>query len=126
MFILQWLWDTQVILLLSCMFFTGAIGAVIGSKKGRAFIGFLLGALFGPLGWALALCPSDQRQKCPECKAPVNPGASRCCHCGSEIRKPSHVPSTLKCPYCSTLILAKSIKPGDNACPHCREVFSVE
>jgi hypothetical protein len=34
---------------------TGMIGAAIGSFKGRARAGFVLGLILGPFGWIIAL-----------------------------------------------------------------------
>lgn len=110
----------------SGMLFSGAIGALIGARRRRALLGFLLGCLFGPLGWVFALFASDRGRKCPECLGAVNDGARRCCHCGAELGAAARAPSTVKCPYCSALLLSRNLKPGDNTCPKCREVFAVE
>lgn len=107
-------------------FVMGLIGILFGLKNNRKFMGFALGFLVGPIGWALVLFACDLRLKCPECKGQVIKGATRCKNCGADLRKPTPAPSTVKCPYCNALILAKSLKTGDNTCPKCREVFSVE
>jgi len=63
----------------------GLIGGAIGSRKGRTGAGFLFGILLGPIGWIVILLGPDlgpQPIKCQECKGPLEPGATRCRHCG--------------------------------------------
>lgn len=61
------------------------IGAAIGEHKGRRSLGCLLGFLLGPLGWAIILCTSDCRRKCPECGGAIPENVRKCMHCGSEL-----------------------------------------
>lgn len=72
----------------SLVFFVAslAIGGWLGERfRGNATAGTLLG-LLGPLGWAIIPAIQDRRQKCPECRTALNPGARRCHKCRAEIR----------------------------------------
>lgn len=74
-------------LLLFCLWMiSGIIGAAIGGAKDAAGAGFLLGLLFGPLGWLLALLP-DGRPKCPYCRGRVDRQAWICMHCRQPLRQ---------------------------------------
>lgn len=62
-----------------------AIGGVLGEKlKGQQRAGTLLG-LLGPIGWICVILLTDKRAKCPACKSALNPGATKCARCGTEI-----------------------------------------
>jgi hypothetical protein len=63
------------------------IGYLLGRSKGRQCDGIIWSVLLGPIGWIITLCLSDgtPRPRCPECLSWVHPGASRCCHCGTQI-----------------------------------------
>lgn len=61
------------------------IGAAIGKHKGRRSLGAFLGFLLGPLGWAITLCLSDCRKKCPECGGVIPENVRKCMHCGGEL-----------------------------------------
>src|SRR5208283_2837355 len=37
----------------------GLIGVVVGQRKGRAFAGFVFGALLGPIGWLIVALGPD-------------------------------------------------------------------
>jgi hypothetical protein len=64
----------------------GLVGALIGRRRGRIGSGVFWGVLFGPLGWLIVALLKDLRPKCPHCGSAFVAGASRCCHCGGEIR----------------------------------------
>ncbi len=85
--------DNTLIVMLVGIPVSAAIGAFCGSFKRNSLYGFLLGALIGPLGWIVVLLLPTKGPLCPSCKAAYNPGATRCCHCGSEIiRSPGPQP----------------------------------
>lgn len=68
------------------MLFWGVIGAFICQGKGRATLGFLLGAALGPLGLLLALLVRDRRTLCPHCRSPLlAPDAAVCARCGRAV-----------------------------------------
>ena len=61
------------------------IGSIIGDKaRGRKVAGAWLG-LLAPLGWALVLLFDDHRRKCPACRSAVDPKATKCPRCGTEL-----------------------------------------
>lgn len=61
------------------------IGAVIGSKKGEAGSGFLIGLVFGPLGVIFALLSTGNRKPCLHCKEPIHKNAAICPHCRTAL-----------------------------------------
>jgi len=62
------------------------IGFLIGSGRGRAELGGVLGFLLGPIGWAVVAAFSDVRPRCPECEGVLpSRNVSRCKHCTAEI-----------------------------------------
>lgn len=61
----------------------GVIGGYIGSTKGEAIYGVVLGILFGPLGILLAFVSRGNRTQCEACRSWLDPGASICPHCRS-------------------------------------------
>jgi hypothetical protein len=67
------------------MIVCGLVGALIGRCRGRIVDGLGWGIILGPIGWLIVALLSDKRQKCSLCGGVINPGASRCCHCGGEI-----------------------------------------
>ena len=85
------------------MMFWGAIGAFIGQTKGRATLGFLLGAVFSPLGLLFACFIRDRRTLCPHCRSPLLAAdASVCAKCGRD---------TYTLP---TLLTSRQPSPDDN------------
>lgn len=76
----------------------GGVAAMIASSKGGSgLIGFLVGALLGPIGIIVAFFLGDEkaaaagqiaageRKKCPKCAELVQPDALVCKHCGHEF-----------------------------------------
>lgn len=62
-----------------------AIGGVLGDKlKGQQKAGTLLG-LLGPIGWICVILLTDRRAKCSACKSALNPGATKCARCGTDV-----------------------------------------
>jgi hypothetical protein len=74
--------DGLALLFLAIVF--GIVGAAIGASRKNAGMGFVLGALLGPIGWIVTLFV-DHRAQCPECKGRIPDGARKCLHCGSAI-----------------------------------------
>lgn len=96
---------------LTVWIFCGIVAASIASGRGRSGCAWLLlGILFGPFSFAVALMPrvtSAEKEilaKCPFCAEAVRPEAVKCKHCGSEI------------PVTAGTIIAASKKPtgGDS------------
>lgn len=63
----------------------GGVGAAIGSSRGQAAAGFLLGSLLGVIGWIIVLLLPREGKRCAECRGVLEQGARRCCHCGAEV-----------------------------------------
>ena len=76
----------------------GVVAAVIASNKGGSGgMGFLVGALLGPLGIIISLfmgseagkaerlVADGEMKKCPRCAEAVLPAALVCKHCGHEF-----------------------------------------
>ncbi|HKV41663.1 MAG TPA: hypothetical protein VJX67_20840 [Blastocatellia bacterium] len=63
----------------------GIVTAVIYSRKGDAFAGFLIGVLFGPLGILYAIFSKGERTNCPYCRELVRKDAVVCPHCRCQI-----------------------------------------
>ena len=59
------------------------IGALIGRWRGRQLFGWIMGLVFGPIGWIITAIMSDRRPKCPECQGTIVQGARKCKSCGS-------------------------------------------
>jgi hypothetical protein len=86
--------------LLVVCFFCGLVGALCGKSKGQPGIGFILGALLGPIGWILSLLSGDVRPKCEACRQVVDPKATVCPHCRSAIVKAQ--PAIVAVPFSRT------------------------
>ncbi len=61
------------------------IAAGIGSNKGMAGSGFLLGLIFGPIGIIIVLVSSGDKRVCPYCKEMVHKDAVRCPKCQKDL-----------------------------------------
>ena len=76
-------------LLLATIVF-GAIGALIGQRKGRPLAGLWWGLLLGPIGWLLVYLGPDLNQPkavtCPFCGGALPVNQAKCNHCGNVIR----------------------------------------
>jgi hypothetical protein len=62
----------------------GIIAALIGAPKGQGWLGFLLGALLGPLGILIMVFTQGNRKICPYCKEKIHKDASVCSRCQKE------------------------------------------
>jgi hypothetical protein len=70
--------------------FCGIVSAAVASSRGRSGCGWLLlGFIFGPFGFAVALLPKKESLeglvKCPFCAEMIRAEAVKCKHCGSDI-----------------------------------------
>lgn len=78
----------------------GVVAAAIAANKGgNGGLGFLVGALLGPLGIIIALFMGSEAgkverqvadghmKKCPRCAEAVLPDAKVCKHCGHEFEE---------------------------------------
>jgi len=66
----------------------GFLAAGVYRNKNRsAFLGFLAGAILGPVGLFLAFASSENMDRCFKCAEKVQPKAYICKHCGHELRK---------------------------------------
>lgn len=63
----------------------GIVAAIIGSKKGRAGSGFLLGIILGPFGVLIMIFIQGDRQVCLFCRELIHKDAIRCPHCHKEL-----------------------------------------
>jgi len=61
------------------------IAAAIGSRKGEAGSGFLIGLVLGPFGILFALLSSGDRVPCPHCKERIHKKAEICPHCRTPL-----------------------------------------
>ena len=61
------------------------IASAIGSRKGEAGLGFVIGAILGPLGVIFALASRGDSVPCPHCREPVRKKASICPHCRTPL-----------------------------------------
>lgn len=68
----------------------GAIGMLIGQRKGRVIAGLIWAMLLGPFGWLLvALGPNMGQGKsanCPLCGKTVPVNQPECLHCRNPLR----------------------------------------
>lgn len=62
-------------------------GATIGASKGVAFLGFLLGLVFGPFGIIFAAISRGNRRDCPACLSKIHPQATVCPVCKKSSRE---------------------------------------
>jgi hypothetical protein len=76
----------EILFLFAAAGVSAAIGGCISRwVSGSPNPGLLLGLLFGPLGWIIALTSGDSRPTCPACRCWVVRGASACPHCGQRM-----------------------------------------
>ncbi len=67
-------------------FFLGLIPAFIAQRKGHSFVTWWIFGFFALIvALPMALLAKDKRPRCPECAEIVQPEATRCPHCQSEI-----------------------------------------
>ena len=68
----------------------GAVGMLIGQRKGRPLAGLVWSMLLGPIGWLLVFFgPSVGDAKavaCPHCGGVLPMGQGKCNHCGNTVR----------------------------------------
>ena len=111
----------NIIILVVAWLVVGAlVGFLAGRARGREEDGLKLGAFLGPVGWLITLCLSDQRLVCPKCGGVVAEGASKCCHCCSDIEPAFRI----HCPKCNTVVRTPISYFGKQVqCPKCRKTF---
>lgn len=67
----------------------GAIGMLIGQRRGRPMAGLVWAMLLGPIGWLLmALLPSAGATKataCPHCGGALPLMQAKCNHCANKV-----------------------------------------
>jgi hypothetical protein len=63
----------------------GAVGAFLGSRKGRTGEGLFLGALLGPIGWLIIAVMRGDRIDCPACRERIAPDALICPRCQTPL-----------------------------------------
>lgn len=63
----------------------GIIGLLIGAQKGRVLAGGLWGFFLGPLGLLVVGLGPNMKPKCPKCFGVIEPMASKCKNCGSDL-----------------------------------------
>ena len=67
----------------------GIVASLIGHKKDRSILGFILGFLFGPFGILIILVIRGSRRNCPYCKELMQYTATVCPHCQKESSSPA-------------------------------------
>lgn len=63
------------------------VSALVMGRNNQAVVGFLAGAVFGPLGLLFALLSGSGR-KCNHCQSSAHPQADVCAHCHRDIETP--------------------------------------
>lgn len=81
------------------------VAAVIGGRRNRTGTGFFLGVLFGPFGILFALLLKGNRIKCSYCRELIDPQATVCPHCRTELSRgtpttPESLGKVIVCPHC--------------------------
>jgi hypothetical protein len=64
------------------------VGYFLGQAKGNGPAGAFMGAIFGPIGWLLALIVSPEAKACPFCVTRIPYAATVCPQCGRDIPPP--------------------------------------
>jgi hypothetical protein len=64
------------------------VGYFLGQTKGNGPAGAFMGAIFGPIGWLLALIVSPEAKACPFCVTRIPFAAIVCPQCGRDIPPP--------------------------------------
>lgn len=65
---------------------SGLIGWAVGSAKGNGGSGFWWGLFLGPIGWIITALMTDERKRCPRCKAVLDQTFGRTCRkCGAML-----------------------------------------
>src|SRR5262249_44476054 len=106
--------------------FKGGIGYLIGKRKGKGALGFMLGLFLGIIGWIIiavipgetpsALYTPSARRRCRQCRRAIPRGSIRCPQCqpgGDAPAKPAK-DGRVPCPLCAELIM-----PGARVCRFC-------
>jgi hypothetical protein len=83
-----------------CLIF-GAVGALIGNRKGAAGSGFFLGVMLGPLGWIITAISKGNRIACPACRELVDPAATICPKCQTRLGAAAAVATNRAAPMSS-------------------------
>src|SRR3972149_6559645 len=103
--------------LVMCIVLFGALGAVIGEKKGIGGQGFAIGVLLGPLGVLFVLAASGNRGRCPACREMVDPAAWARPPAERQTSEPQNVP----CGACRKGFHVTEAALGHAVrCPHCK------
>ena len=95
--------------------FTALLGYLFGRSKGLGYLGFILGFLLGPLGWAALLLFPNQRHSTGEGPAPEEHRGSGCPRCGRAVSRKDKA-----CPHCGNVLvpIRYEVKmPGESGAP---------
>lgn len=82
----------------------GIIAGLIGHKKDRGFLGFVLGFMLGPFGILIILLIRGSRRNCPYCKELIQHTATVCPHCQKESK------TTAPAKWCNPRAAEKMLK----------------
>ena len=82
--------DQIVVYLLIYFILFGAVGMLIGQRKGRTLAGLIWSMVLGPIGWLLILLGptvgGPKRVDCPHCGGVLPASQVKCNHCGNAVR----------------------------------------